>query len=217
MAYWGYLKFIKSFLDTRPSSRLSVLEVGLDMGQSFVPLFSYMTHNLPEFELVGCDIVLRPELKALLALMGEECNTKLQNLIVYESSSLDLLPKLLDMKRPGHELFDVIMIDGDHNYYTVSEELRYCKELIADHGFIVVDDYNTRYAHKDLYYSETERFKDVKNATKRENTEGEKKGVRPAVDDFLKENPDWFIDAPEDEDGALLFKAAFLTHLKKIT
>ena len=195
MAYWGYIGFIKKFLSERCMPVPTVLEIGLDMGQSFVPLCSYMMHNFSEFTLMGCDIVLRPELEAILALMDEEITDhELQDVMITVESSLDLLPKLVNNKKElNHPGFDVIMLDGDHNYYTVSKELKYCSDLLAASGLLVVDDYNGRYAEKDLYYSDSESHKNVKSATKRKGTESEKKGVRTAVDEFLDENPEWAI------------------------
>ena len=209
MAYWGYIKLIKKFLSERCGPCPSVLEIGLDMGQSFVPLCSYMIHNFSEFSLIGCDIVLRPELEAIIALMDDEISDpELQDVGIAVKSSLEFLPELINTKKDiDHEGFDVIMVDGDHNYYTVSKELEYCAELLAPAGLMVVDDYNGRYAKKDLYYSDSESHKDVKGATMRENTESEKKGVKTAVDEFLQRNPEWAMKTfSADHEPTLLYR-----------
>ena len=212
MAYWGYIGFIKKFLSDRCMPVPTVLEIGMDMGQSLVPLFSYMLNNFERFSLMGCDIVLRVEMEAILGLMGAEAKDA-QDLNIYKGSSLKLLPQLLKSKKEqNHAGIDVIMIDGDHNYYTVSKELSYCKDLLAPGGFLIVDDYNGRYAYKDLYYADRETHSTAAEATKREDTEREKKGVRTAVDEFLQENPEWTIKMfnPDLEPALLYRKEEFL-------
>jgi len=208
MAYWGYLKFIKSFLSERCRPCPTVLEIGVDMGQSFIPLLVYMVHNFSEFSLVGCDVIMKPELRAILCGIAEDITDtqSSEDVKIVIKSSLEFLPELISTKKAsGHSGFDVIMIDGDHNYYTVSKELKYCAELLATGGIMMVDDYNGRYAKKDLYYSDLETHKNVKGTTMRTGTESEKKGVKTAVDEFLRENPEWTIIS-SDHEPAFLYR-----------
>lgn len=71
---------------------------------------------------------------------------------VFRMNSLDALtpPELLRSAAP----FDCMLIDGDHNWYTVFNEL----SLIHEHGllrpgsFIFLHDVNPPWARRDLYY-----------------------------------------------------------------
>ncbi len=66
---------------------------------------------------------------------------------VYKGLSLDILPKILNG-------FDCILIDGDHNWYTVYNELRIIKErkLLNKGGTIFLHDVGWPYGRRDMYY-----------------------------------------------------------------
>ncbi len=71
---------------------------------------------------------------------------------VIKSNSLDALA-------PGGPIadgpqFDCIVLDGDHNWYTVFNELRLIRErrLVRPGGFIFLHDVDWPYARRDLYY-----------------------------------------------------------------
>ena len=68
--------------------------------------------------------------------------------IKYEiENSLDWLPKCKSS-------YDLILIDGDHNYQTVYEELKHMDRLLNPNGIIICDDYqNSKSSDQDLYYS----------------------------------------------------------------
>ena len=199
MAYWGYVKSIKNFIKNINEHRVpSVLEIGVDKGQTFVPLLSYLTNNCEKFTLYGIDIKIQSSLQVMLELMTEDLagEDEIHDLKMFRRSSLEILPELFEhMKNHGESgLFDVILIDGDHNYYTVEKEIRYCASLLRNGGVIVVDDYSGNGENENEYFSEISGYENNELATKREETEIEGKvGVRQAIDDFLKENDEWAI------------------------
>ncbi len=124
---------------------------------------------------------------------------------MYTELSLDRLPYLKD--------YDVILIDGDHNWYTVYHELKVIEENFKDKRFPVVflHDVGWPYARRDGYYNPEdipEKFRqpyekagmrrfqqklikngglnwDLYNATS-ENTP--RNGVLTAAEDFIKES-----------------------------
>jgi len=192
MAYWGYYDFIKSKLAALEQP--TVMEVGVDKGQMFVPLTSYLINNHEDFMIVGVDIKFQDNLHVNLELMKKEVDEENQVILFYENSSLNILPEFASWMEsnsyPG--MFDVILVDGDHNYYTVTEEFKYIPKLLKPGGVIIFDDYSDRWANKDEYFSELPGYEDNELATKREGTEHpEKKGVKPAIDEFLEANPEW--------------------------
>lgn len=65
---------------------------------------------------------------------------------MYGEMSLQALPKLGS--------FDAILIDGDHNWYTVYNELRLVKQFCGDKlPLIFLHDVSWPYARRDLYYN----------------------------------------------------------------
>ena len=66
---------------------------------------------------------------------------------VHKGISLDVLPKL-----SGE--FDAILIDGDHNWYTVLSELNLIQEknLLAANGVVFFHDVGWPYGRRDMYY-----------------------------------------------------------------
>ena len=66
---------------------------------------------------------------------------------VQKNNSLDVLPNLSGT-------FDCILIDGDHNWYTVFNELRLIRQrgLLRPGGMIFFHDVEWPYGRRDLYY-----------------------------------------------------------------
>lgn len=100
------------------------------------------THKLIEVNSVELAVV-DPCLDADLSL--EYQNNK--RVCVYKGLSLDVL-------RWIPKEFDCILIDGDHNWYTVYNELRIIEErgLIAEGGTIFFHDVCWPYGRRDMYY-----------------------------------------------------------------
>jgi hypothetical protein len=110
--------------------------------------------------------------------------------------------------------FDCILIDGDHNWYTVFNELRLIRELplVRPGGFIFLHDVGWPYGRRDLYYqpdtipaefrhpfaqkgmirgqselAEVGGFNSHYNNALREG--GPKNGVLASIEDFLAQHP----------------------------
>jgi predicted O-methyltransferase YrrM len=64
-------------------------------------------------------------------------------------TSLDGLPVLIEQKVKA----DVAIVDGDHNYYTVLNELLLLEKLVSPTGVIFLHDVSWPYARRDLYYA----------------------------------------------------------------
>ncbi|HEY0407308.1 MAG TPA: class I SAM-dependent methyltransferase, partial [Pyrinomonadaceae bacterium] len=153
---------------------------------------------------------------------------------IHQGISLDVLPTLTDP-------FDCILIDGDHNWYTVYHELKIIEErgLQKAGGAIFFHDVGWPYARRDMYYqpelipqqfrhpheqkgiapgraelSAEAEFNSTHHNAVREG--GARNGVLTAVEDFLKEQPGQFrfvrIEA-EFGLGALFKKKDFRANL----
>ena len=102
-----------------------------------------------------------------------------RDVILIENNSLNFLRDNQDTQPK----FDVVFLDGDHNYYTVTNELKLIQNMIKPTSIIICDDYNGRWAENDMFYADKEEYKSVEIATPRRL--GAKQGVRNAVIDFI--------------------------------
>ena len=193
MAYHGYIPSIKQFLSQIQSPK--VLEIGLCKGITTIPLLAFMSRMHENFEFVGVDVLVQ---ESLLIILNNIDVLPSQKMIIHQDSSLNALPKLTESSKK----FDVVLLDGDHNYYTVSRELEYLDSLTNENSIVLIDDYHGRWSERDLWYAEKEGYESVDRATKRIDTE--KHGVKPAVDDFLMKNSKWELSTPINGEPVLL-------------
>lgn len=180
MAYHGYIPLIKAYLSRIESPK--VLEIGLDKGITTIPLVVFMTRFHKSYEFVGVDVAVQEPLRITLGNIDMAAG---QSVRLLQENSLKVLPRLAE----SEEKFDVILIDGDHNYFTVQKELQNLTRLSKNTSLVVIDDYHGKWSDKDLWYAEREGYEGNSEVTIREETS--KHGVKPAVDDFLEANPEW--------------------------
>lgn len=169
-----------------------VLEIGVDVGQTLIPILNYFSVTRQPFRYVGLDI--RKD-ENLCSMLGNCMMLEGQKVSYIEENSLQWLPKC-------QEQFDLILIDGDHNYHTVYEELKFLDKILAPGGVVICDDYEGKWSERDLYYSTRETHKALEIAT--EFKETEKHGVKNAIDDFVKNNNHWSLVRPVQSEAVVL-------------
>ena len=186
-----------------------ILEIGVDRGHTAVALIQNLSAAKDKFLYAGIDILLQKDLKEILGQFENVTLSLVDNLddraiVLFEENSLDWLGQ----NQKADIKFDLVLIDGDHNYHTVFNELKLIQPLIKPTTLIVCDDYFGRYSEKDMFYSEREEYKDVTHATSRQKSE--KEGVRNAVIDFISQSSiNWTIDAFNKE-PCFLYQEDFL-------
>ena len=181
MAHHGYIPFAHNFLSAFKNPR--VLEIGIDKG---ITTFS-MLHRLSSlgrpFSYLAIDILVRKEVIETIKYMGLDLKSNNVNLI--EENSLKILPQLVESKNK----FDLIFLDGDHNYYTVINELKSVKEIMHENSIVIADDYHGRWKDLDGFYCEYDEHLQNKKATQLEDARSlDKQGVNQAIDEFLEKN-----------------------------
>jgi len=206
MSYTGFVKpIINSYPFLNCNNHPKILEIGIDKGQSTLPIIQNLSSRFENFLYYGIDVLLRSQTyESILQFHNISVSPPDENagrdVILSEENSLNWLAK---NQNPQHK-FDIIFLDGDHNYHTVSNELKLLQGLIHPQSIIVCDDFNGRHAFKDSFYGEREEYKNVKKATRK--IESEKQGVQTAVKDFVQENPNWMGFQWDDLEPCLLYR-----------
>ena len=187
--------FVKNFVVPQAKTRgwSTVCEIGASCGAS-----TDLLTSLPNVAVTVIDPCLDCDLKQKYA--GNDRVT------VRKGISLEILSCL---EGP----FDCILIDGDHNWYTVYNELRliFERRLLQKGGFIFFHDVDWPYGRRDLYYqpdlipAEYRHHYEQKGIVRNQselaehggfNPEyrnavhegGPKNGVLTAIEDFLREH-----------------------------
>jgi len=145
--------------------------------------------------MVGVDILVQEQVQIVISNLDL---TPSQQVYLLEENSLVTLPKLAQLGLK----FDVILLDGDHNYHTVKSELEYVADILNDDGIMIVDDYDGRWSEKDLWYCDRPGYENVKIASRPVDTD--KHGVKAAVDEWLVQNPEWALSKPVMGEPVLL-------------
>jgi len=213
MSYASYIPFVSMYCHNFKTA--NILEVGTEYGTSFISLLHRLVNSNRSFNMVGVDIWIRDSFNATVQSIPRD--QEKQRVTLLEANSLDILGHVLQPGRlggpSGRSILEmpisVALVDGDHNYYTVSKELELIGKYSSPETIIVCDDYSTRYGDKDMFYSEVAEYKHVDEGSFTPRVSLEKEGVRPAVDDFLENNNMWEkLDDPPDltHDGCLLYR-----------
>lgn len=191
MSYLGLVRPIFHSYVNKHCKDPKILEIGIDKGQSTLPIIQNLIYSHQFFDLACVDIkVDHTFVEQVAQLSGVSVEGVDQpsraRIRIYEENSVELLAKFLKWEKGK---FDLVFIDGDHNYITVRRELELVKKLVKETGLIICDDFNGRWSERDLFYSERPGYENT-NLLKRQSIMG-KHGVKPAVTDFIDENPNW--------------------------
>ena len=118
----------------------SILEIGSDLGTNTKNLLAYCGKNNAILHVV--DPVPKYDMAAWQKEYGDFA-------FFYKSLSLNAIPKI------GR--FDLVLIDGDHNWYTVYNELKLiekcCLQSSMHFPLVMLHDIGWPYGRRDLYYN----------------------------------------------------------------
>jgi hypothetical protein len=186
-------KFIAPLLREWKATR--ICEIGASFGKSTVLLAA-----LPSVAVTVIDPCLDCDLGKKFA--------DAPQVTVKRDISLAVLPQLEDQ-------FDCILIDGDHNWYTVYHELKTIagRELLRRGGFLFLHDVGWPWGRRDMYYQPervpaefrqppdprgvvqgrselSERDGFSRGVAKAPHEGGARNGVLTAIEDFMGEHPE---------------------------
>ena len=213
MSYLGYVKLMTAHCKAFEKPR--ILEIGVDRGQTTLPLLSNLLQITKDFQYIAVDIredfCFSEQVSQMQGLrIAEPGGTSDFNFGYAIQNSLNLLPAFVN----DGAKFDLILIDGDHNYGTVNKELSYLNDISHSHTLVVCDDYSGRHKDSDTFYKDYESHAKVSTFSDVE-IHPDKKGANQAIDEWLKEQEEkwWSYQPPEYEpiflcrDGILGFKS----------
>jgi len=206
MSYLGYAKMMADYCASVYSDKkepVKILEIGVSVGQTALPLLSNLTTLGIEFLFVGVDVLeedtfftqisfmegVRP---ALVTDEGTISKYQSPNYFYVIENSLKYLPKLV---QDGTK-FDCILLDGDHNYATVSAELGYFNDITAHHAVCFADDYNGKHSGEDAFHVDNKEHQHIKHMFTDLKNDKNKQGVNTAINDFIQKNSEWGIYDP---------------------
>lgn len=186
MAYHGYLglmcNFSRAFFE-KYKKPPKILEIGVDSGITGFALLNNLTAFKCPHIYTGVDILIKDFVEVYyLDYMTLKLNDT--KIFLKEENSLFYLERAVKEK----EKFDLILVDGDHNYNTVKKECELLHNLCHDDTLIIFDDYDGKYKEKDLYYSDREEYSHVKNQMENKGKANENVGLKAPIDNFIKKN-----------------------------
>ena len=196
MAPHGYIPLIKQRLFNVENP--SFLEVGVDRGVTFLSIATFLARTKQQFVAMGVDVLVQESTQLQLQNLDLQQG---QHAYLINGNSLNVLPKMVEQGMK----FDVIVLDGDHNYHTVSSELRHVTTLVNQNGAIIIDDYDGRWSERDLWYADRLGYEGNTETTKK--VETDKHGVKPAVDEWLSQNVGWTLSKPLQGEPIVLMRS----------
>jgi hypothetical protein len=192
---YGMQRFVKTFVVPLLGGKRwrSVCEIGASLGEG-----TGMLASVPQVRVTVIDPCLDCDLGKKFA--GNALVS------VKKATSLEILPKL-------DGAFDCILIDGDHNWYTVYQELKTIsgRQLLRPGGIVFFHDVDWPWGRRDMYYQPeiippeyvhdwklqgiargksevSEEIPTLAYLKKASHEGGERNGVLTAIEDFLKEH-----------------------------
>ena len=175
-----------------------ILEIGIDRGQTMVPLLAHMLRQGRPFKYIAIDLKVSGTLVNQLdqmpgiVLANHTCTTT-WNVMYININSTEFLKEAssCDYK------FDLILHDGDHNYAALSNELPLVQQLMHPASMLYVDDFNGRYAERDLFYSDRPGYEKL-DTNKKIEIDG-KSGVQMAVKEWYDKTSFNLVNCPDFE------------------
>lgn len=195
MSYSGYVPFLCEYatlLYKKKQREIRILEIGVLQGTTTFSMATNLIHLQIPCHITGVDVYIRAEVEEQkLRTLGLDLTVSLveENSLNYLKSRCEELEALDDTADTAHLKYDIILIDGDHNYSTVSQECDYIKDLIHPHTLLLFDDVDgKKHGTADMFYADNPEYVDNPLVTKALSTD--KKGVRHAVNEFAAANED---------------------------
>jgi hypothetical protein len=222
MSYQGYtplmVSYLEEVLDCRrtiaenPDKPVHILEIGVDRGQtSIILMSSLITRGIP-FIWTGVDIRHDDNLAQQIVLMEGVDHYIFKDIVKTKSYAIYRTVNSLDFLASDKNKYDLVLIDGDHNYDTVSKELSYLDKITHDYSMVICDDYAGIHAGKDTFYSDNESHRNLEHASMHLSKDVNKGGVTAAVDEFIMNHDNWHGAADQPYEVCFLYRTLVFSY-----
>ncbi|MBT2686888.1 class I SAM-dependent methyltransferase [Bacillus sp. ISL-47] len=134
---WRFWEAVIKLILIKTNSK-KIIEIGAYKGENTIKLLEYCK------AICGTLVVVDPEPHEELKRLNKEFKGYLQ---ISKDFSLNVLPTLNN--------YDTVIIDGDHNWYTVYNELKTIEKAAIKQGrfpIIILHDTEWPYGRRDMYY-----------------------------------------------------------------
>lgn len=219
MSYQGYTPLMVSYLDNLNCTRVEnfknregtneyvkILEIGVDRGQTSIILMSSLVAKGIPFIWVGVDIRRDDNLVQQINLMEGVDHYFLKDQVAPKSYAIYDIANSLDHLRKDKNQYDLVLIDGDHNYDTVTQELSFLDKITHDLSLVICDDYAGIHAGKDSFYSDNELHRSLEHASTNLSKDVNKGGASAAIDEFILNHDNWFGSHDTNYEVCFLYK-----------
>jgi hypothetical protein len=136
-----WTRFVKPIIETAAPRRM--MEIGAEFGWNTAPVLEYCRRTGCRLEVI--DPAPPPALHEVLARYPAEH-------VYHAEKSLEVIPRIAQV--------DLVLLDGDHNWHTVYNELQAIYRRAAEAGavppIILFHDVAWPYARRDMYYDPLE-------------------------------------------------------------
>jgi len=205
MASYFFDRYISEII--KKNNYKDIVEIGIAKGDTTKKIIELARDTQANVYCIDPDTKWRPE-------------KTYKRLKFFRETSLRALPKIKE--------FDCLIVDGDHNWYTVYNELKLIDKRLKIGGTVFLHDVCWPYARRDMYYnperipekhrhpykklgivkgksalSKSGRNEEYFNATFEG---GDKNGILTAVEDFLAEIPNYDFSIIDEEFGLGIMK-----------
>ena len=180
MAYHGYLSLMTTYAEQvfkEQKNLVRILEIGILNGATLCTLVNNLNFKGIQYRYVGVDVKLEQNVVIFAAACEKTDNSRIA---FSNKNSIDYLKNESD-------IYDIILVDGDHNYPTVSEECKQLSKLMHKNTIVIFDDYSGKFEENDNFYADQPGWKNIEQLTS-PNKSSKKKGVKIAVDEFIDQN-----------------------------
>jgi predicted O-methyltransferase YrrM len=187
-----YCQYISNLTTAEDRDGVIILEIGVDKGQTAYPLIQNLTQKNIKFRWVGVDIRLDKSFaQAVHVMSGVDhhyvSNTDSKSFVHYNVNDSRKFLK------NDKSVYDLVLIDADHNYDTVSEELSHLNRITHPGSLVIMDDYGGKLLNRDTWFHVKDSHKDLEHAAHDLDTSVNKGGVTRAVDEFVEKNEGMWV------------------------
>ena len=205
-----YCDYISKYTDSEARDGVLILEIGVDRGQTTYPLIQSLTQKDIKFTWVGVDIRLdKTFVQAIHVMSGVDHHFVTNGNPNAKSTVRYNINDSRKFLKDDMNVYDLVLIDADHNYDTVSEELSHLNRITHPGSLVIMDDYGGKLLNRDTWFHLKDSHKDLKHAAHDLDTSENKGGVTRAVDEFIENNEGLWAKhvLPGAEDCCVLLRA----------